>query len=104
MAETTTTKPKTARTWTSARLACGPSLGLAGQEAERDEHGGAGGDRAQWTGPADQEVEHGRDQRDCGRQAHPDAEPLQPLAVVPDRPDVAAAHRSDRQDARRSTS
>ena len=71
---------------------------LAGQQTERHEHGCSRRDRTERSRPTDQEMEHRRPQRHRGRQGHPDPEPFHPLPLVPDRSDVAAAHRGDRQE------
>ncbi len=75
-----------------ARALRGQPSGLAGHQRQRDERGGPGGDRAERAGPTDQHVEHGDHQRDRSRQDRPDGEPLQTLAVVPDRGGIAEPH------------
>ena len=101
MAETTTTNPNTASTWTRPRLACGPNLLFSPASSPSGTNTVAPAvDRAELSGPAHQEMEHGDHQRHRGREGHPDPEPFHPLTLVPDRPDVAAAHRCDRQDTR----
>ncbi len=72
-------------------------LAFPGQQAQRDEDCRRRGHRAERSRPADQKVEHRRHQCDRGRKSHPDPEPLHPLPVVPDRPDVTGSHRCDRQ-------
>ena len=80
------TNPNSVKERTSMRALCADSRrDSLGHERQGDEHGAAGGDRAEWTGPTDQHVEHGDHQRDGSRQDRPDGEPLQTLAVVPDR-------------------
>ena len=101
MAETTTTNPNTASTWTRARLGVGAhSLALPGQEAQGDEHRRRRRHRAELARPADQQVENRRHQCDRGRKGHSDPEPLHPFPVVPDRPDVTATQRCDGQRSR----
>ena len=73
------------------------SLVLGGEQAERHEHGRSRRHRTELPRPSDQEVEHRRHQGHRGGEGRPDPEPFHPLPVAADGPDVATAHRCDRQ-------
>ena len=85
MADTTTTKPKTASTCTSPRLPCGARRRLSLARSPKGTRTvPAAATAPNEAGPADEQVQHRRPESDRHGERHADAEPLHALPPVPD--------------------